>query len=359
MARREERNRVDAQWSEQASRWGQENHNRERKLIYDYLDQDENIMGLVGCTWGPASAFAEGAGLIMRQQRLKGAVVVTDIGIYFVAHKGFNKLVTQMSLPSITAVEHASGVVTVAGAGIHNWAGQQQGGPFQIRDVHGYQGARFAELVQQVQAAPPSPEARPQAAPPSSSAPSAVQDPAVNKSQRIDAQWQDRSLMPSRKQGFLGLLSSFFGDNRKSYDSEREKLHEVLEDDESIEYWMGGRWGSPDDFPQFDVSELMGRGFARNREGHQGIAVATDRRVLLLRSGVLGTREIELPYDRIDDVEYNDGMISSGVEFRGNSIEPYDFYFDHQNKPRVKGQARRFADHVRQHLVTPPAADAD
>ena len=62
MARREERNRVDAQWSEQASRWGQENHNRERKLIYDYLDQDENIMGLVGCTWGPASAFAEGAG---------------------------------------------------------------------------------------------------------------------------------------------------------------------------------------------------------------------------------------------------------------------------------------------------------
>ena len=62
MARREERNRVDAQWREQASWWGQKNHDRERKLIYDYVDQDESIMGLVGCTWGPASAFVEGAG---------------------------------------------------------------------------------------------------------------------------------------------------------------------------------------------------------------------------------------------------------------------------------------------------------
>ena len=151
--------------------------------------------------------------------------------------------------------------------------------------------------------------------------------------------------MPSRKQGFLGLLSGFFSDNPKSYDSEREKLHEVLEEDESIEYWMGGRWGSPDDFPKFNVSELMGPGFARNREGHQGIAVATGRRVLLLDGG---SRVIGLSYDGIDHVEYNDGLMSSGVEFRGNSIEPYVFYFDHQNKSGVKGQARRFADHVRQ-----------
>ena len=75
MVTKELRDRVDAQWGQQAFSWGQENHDRERKLIYDYLDQDENIMGLVGCTWGPESAFAEGAGLIIRQQRLKGAAV--------------------------------------------------------------------------------------------------------------------------------------------------------------------------------------------------------------------------------------------------------------------------------------------
>ena len=60
---------------------GQENHDRERKLIYDYLDQDENIMGMVGCTWGPESAFHDDAGLMLRQQRLKGIAVVTDITV--------------------------------------------------------------------------------------------------------------------------------------------------------------------------------------------------------------------------------------------------------------------------------------
>ena len=344
MATKELRNLVDAQWRQHASAWGQENHDRERKIIYDHLDGNENILGLVGCTWGPASAFREDAGFILRQQRLKGVAVATDHSVFFVARKGLNKIVTQMPLSSITEVEATGETVTVAGNGIHNWAwvGEQQGDPFQIRDVHGNRSSQFAKLVQQIQAAPPSPETLPEAAPPSSSA---VQDPAGNKSQRIDAQWQDRSLMPSRKQGFLGLLSGFFSDNPKSYDSEREKLHEVLEEDESIEYWMGGRWGSPDDFPKFNVSELMGPGFARNREGHQGIAVATGRRVLLLDGG---SRVIGLSYDGIDHVEYNDGLMSSGVEFRGNSIEPYVFYFDHQNKSGVKGQARRFADHVRQ-----------
>ena len=61
---------------------------------------------------------------------------------------------TQMPLPSITAVEQAGGVVTVAGAGIHNWAGMGQDDPFQVRDIQddfGNLGARFAELVQRLQ----------------------------------------------------------------------------------------------------------------------------------------------------------------------------------------------------------------
>ena len=72
MATKELRDRVDAQWGQQAFSWGQENHDRERKLIYDYLDQDENIMGLVGCTWGPESAFAEGAGLVSPAAKAQG-----------------------------------------------------------------------------------------------------------------------------------------------------------------------------------------------------------------------------------------------------------------------------------------------
>ena len=63
MATKELRDRVDAQWRDQASAWGQENHDRERKLIYDYLEQDENIMGLVGCTWGPRRHSRRARGL--------------------------------------------------------------------------------------------------------------------------------------------------------------------------------------------------------------------------------------------------------------------------------------------------------
>ena len=95
------------------------------------------------------------------------------------------------------------------------------------------------------------------------------------------------------------------------------------------------------------------------KTGYEGIAVATDRRVLLLRSGALGSREIELPYDRIDDVEYNDGMVSSGVKFQGSTIALYSFYFDHNNKAGVKGQARRLVDCVRQHLAAPPTTGAN
>ena len=341
MATKELRDRVDAQWGQQAFSWGQENHDRERKLIYDYLDQDENIMGLVGCTWGPASAFAEGAGLMMRQQRLRCVAVVTDLSVRFVAHKGLNKLVTQMPLPSITAVEHGGGVVTVTGDGIHNWAGMGQDDPFQIRDIHGDLGARFAELVQRPQTAP-----RSTVAPPSAS-----QHFGMSKTERIDAQWQDRSAMAGRTNpGFLArLLSNASGANLKKYEGERNKLHEILDDDENIEYWLGGRWGLPNDFGFAPMG-----GLGSNRTGHEGIAVATDCRVLLLRSGALGSREIELPYDLIDDVEYNDGMITSGVEFQGSTIEPYSFYFDHNNKAGVKGQARRLVDCVRQHLAVPP-----
>ena len=159
--------------------------------------------------------------------------------------------------------------------------------------------------------------------------------------------------MPGRMNpGLLSrLLTNVSGANLKKYEGESNKLHEILDDDENIEYWLGGLWGLPNDF-RFDP---MG-GPGRNRTGYEGIAVATDRPVLLLRSG---SREIELPYDRIDDVGYNDGMITSGVKFEGSTIEPYSFYFDHENKAGVKGQARRLADCVRQHLAAPPAAEAN
>ena len=348
MATKELRNRIDAQWRQETFAWGQEDHDRERKLIYDYLDQSENVVGLVGCTWGPASAFQEDAGLMMRQQRLKGVAVATDRSVHLVAHKGLNKLVTQFPLSSIEAVEYSGGVVTVDGDGIHNWVGMARGDPFQIRDVPGDQGLRFAQLVLRLQTEPPS----------TVTSTPAGQYSGMSKAQRIDAQWQDRSSMPGRANAGLlaGLMGGFLGKNLKSYDNERRKLHEVLGEDEDIVYWLGGRWGLPTDF---EFVSTFGGGRQPRSSGHEGIAVATDRRVLLLQGGAVFNKEIELPYDRIDAVEYNDGLITSGVEFQGSTIEPYSFYFDHNNKAGVKGQARHLADCVRQRLAGPQSGDGD
>ena len=81
---------------------GQENHERERNLIYDYLDHDENIMGLVGCTWGPESAFHDGAGLTMRQQRLKGVAVATDVSVVSRNSKVWHPISATVTLRSTT-----------------------------------------------------------------------------------------------------------------------------------------------------------------------------------------------------------------------------------------------------------------
>ncbi len=39
MADKKMRQRIDAQWREQASAWDQENHGRKRTMIYDYIEQ--------------------------------------------------------------------------------------------------------------------------------------------------------------------------------------------------------------------------------------------------------------------------------------------------------------------------------
>ena len=125
--------------------------------------------------------------------------------------------------------------MTVAGAGIHNWAGMGQDDPFQVRDIQddfGNLGARFAELVQRLQTEPRSTVPLSTVAPSSSG-----QHFGMSKTERIDAQWQDRSSMPGRTNpGLLaGLLSNLSGANLKKYEGERKKLHEILDGDENIE----------------------------------------------------------------------------------------------------------------------------
>ena len=343
MPTKAQRNLVDSQWNEQAIVWGQEAHGRERSLIYPMLEDGETIQGLVGCAWGPVRVFSENSSWIVRKGRLSGVAVATDVQVLLLAKKGANRLVTRLPFDSITAVECDGAVVSITGDGIHNWKGPGQDDPFQVREVNGVNADRFARLVNELRTSPPS----------AATSPTSVANYAgMSKAERINAQWQD--LAPDEGgQGLLGRLMGKSAADRNS--AERRKLDEILEDDENIEYWLAGRWGKPNDFSS--IVENVGRAMAGpavggNKTGQAGVAVTTDRRLLFISGGILGGHVVELPYEGIDTVDYNDGMMASGVKFFGNNIDPYEFYHDHENKPAVKGRARRLAQSVRQHLDT-------
>ena len=346
MTTKAQRNLVDSQWNEQAIVWGQEAHGRERSLIYPMLEGGETIQGLVGCAWGPARVFSEDSSWIVRKAQLRGVAVATDVQVLLLAKKGVNRCVTRLPFDSITAVECDGAVVTITGDGIHNWQGPGQDDPFQVREVNGVNADRFARLVDELRTSPPSADTSPT---------SVANYAGMSKAERINAQWQD--LAPDEGgQGLLaGLLGGLMGKSSANPNSaERRKLDEILEDDENIEYWLAGRWGKPNDFGS--ISGALGRSMAGpgggNKTGHAGVAVTTDRRLLFISGGNFGGRVVELPYEHIDTVDYNDGMVASGVKFFGNNIDPYEFYHDHENKPAVKGRARRLAQSVRQHLDT-------
>ena len=141
----------------------------------------------------------------------------------------------------------------------------------------------------------------------------------MGNEERIDAQWRERSTMwgrnnPSVPERLIaGLLNFFTGENLTTYPGELRILKEVLEDGENIEYWMGGRWGDATEFNtlrsmagRMAVGALisattgvggMGLGSRRLELGvHNGVVVATDRRILMLNSGMVRKDVVEVPY---------------------------------------------------------------
>ena len=138
-----------------------------------------------------------------------------------------------------------------------------------------------------------------------------------------------------------GLFNFFKGEILTTYPGELQILQEVLEDDENIEYWMGGRWGDATDFNTLgEIAAAALSGLGRHEFGvHNGVVVATDRRILMLNSGMLMDDVVEVPYQGLH-VDYNEGMVSSGLKFSGSTAEDYAYYLDHNGKKDIKSRAR-------------------
>ena len=91
---------------------------------------------------------------------------------------------------------------------------------------------------------------------------------------------------------------------------------------------------------------MMLGGFKRHEFGvHNGVVVATDRRALMLNSGMVMKDVVGVPYEGLQ-VDYNEGMTCSGLKFSGSTGEDYAYYLDHNGKKNIRSRARPLFDCV-------------
>ena len=116
---------------------------------------------------------------------------------------------------------------------------------------------------------------------------------ASDKAQRIDSLWSE-------------VKPSGWGKNMHS--GERKMLYGILDQDEDIESLIGGTFRA-------DTDRL---------HKHNGVAVATSKRVIFLDKGVFGSTEVqEIPYRNIDGITYSTGMMRGGVQITGRGTASY------------------------------------
>ena len=365
MAMQNKRSMIDTRWQELQPSWSPKEHDAEREMLSDVLSDDEGIESVVGCVWGPENVFGAGANRLDRMRQYDGIAVLTGRRLVLLKKKGMNKIITEMPLHNMESVDvDPTGEVTLTGRSYSEWAGAGNPRAFKMRDVQDGYARNFADRVGELQSAPPPPAAPVWTA--STGAPAAPPPAShyadMGKEERIDAQWRERSTMwgrndPSVPERLIaGLLNFFTGENLTTYPGELRILKEVLEEGENIEYWMGGRWGDAAEFTTLRgvagrmaigavlnaTTGVGGMGFgARGLElgVHNGVVVATDRRVLMLNSGMVSKDVVEVSYQGLE-VDYNEGLTCSGLKFSGSTDQDYAYYLDHNGKKDIRSRAR-------------------
>ena len=116
---------------------------------------------------------------------------------------------------------------------------------------------------------------------------------ASDKAQRIDSLWNQ--VKPARWHELM-------------HSGERKMLYDILDQDEGIESLIGGQFRA-------DTDRL---------HKHNGVAVATSKRVVFLDKGIFGSTEVqEIPYRNIDGITYSTGMMMGGVQITGRGTASY------------------------------------
>ena len=278
--------------------WGNKKHANERAMLEGLLEADEHLVCLVSGDFAPDGGWTH-----------INLGVATDRRLIFLRQAKHSDEVVSLPYYTIDSISFKTGWM----GGVVNLTSRNKRS-YQIGNIQPKERATlFAETVQPLIAA----------------APKGIPIP-FTKEERIEQEWE--ALIPK---GW-----GTFGD-KGMHSGERGMLPNLLEDDETLECLVGGKFG-----PDLGRSHI-----ARDKSLHSGVGVATDRRVIFLDAGFLSTEVAELPYSSIETISYSTGMAMGGLKIsaRGSTSLQMEMV-----KPM--GQAKVFADAVRKHLNTGQAA---
>ena len=277
--------RIDQEWASLALGLGHNKHVNERGMLNPLLDDDESlkclVSGLLSGTEGSSNTYLG---------------VATDRRIVFLRKE-------KRSNSDITVLTHSSnfmgGTLKVSAQGK---------GRFEVSNINPKkQPELFVETVQPYIAA------------------AQVGNPAkLCKEDRIDQEWE--ALIPK---GW-----GTFGD-KGMHSGERNMLYNLLEDDETLECLVGGKFG-----PDLGRSHI-----ARDKSLHSGVGVATDRRVIFIDAGFISAEVAELPYSSVETISYSTGFARGGLKIAARGATSLQM-----EMIQPMGQAKVFADAVRKRL---------
>ena len=115
----------------------------------------------------------------------------------------------------------------------------------------------------------------------------------ATRRQKIDDQWF--AAKPSTQ-------------SNKMHSGERRMLYDILDAEERVESMVGGTFRQ-------DTHRL---------HKHTGVAVATNKRVIFLDHGILGSTEVmEIGYSSIASITYSSGLMFAGVQVVGRGASSY------------------------------------
>ena len=300
--------RINAQWRERSPEWQLDAHKNEREKLFDVLSDDEDIERLIN---GIYKTDVKGA------EEHNGVVAATDQRLVFVYKGMFGEHLDETAYGDIERVEFKEGFW----GGSITIVGRAGASSYLVSQVHDGTKQFVACVESHLAGSPTEP-----VAPASPAEQAAPVFPTSSRRSRTNVQWQDRS--PNW--------------DLKTHRKEREKLVEVLFDDEDIERLVWAEYN----------------GKVEGVAMQKGVIAATDRRLVFVGAGFFNEHLFEVPYTDIESVEEMKGsLLAPGprltITLRASATN-HVVNVEEEKGERYEEGRDLFADCVRSHIASPP-----